>query len=217
MTLEIDHAFILVDAPDKVGELLVEFGLEESFSRDHPGQGTSNRRFTFANGMLELLWLRDKDEAINGPGKGLQFCSRCNEATASPFGLVVNRTQDVDSLTSEKEMPFEGWEYQPDYFKAPMAFYVGENAKDVSEPLCIYVPFMAPPQRPVDEGMFRTLSQITVHTAKPNLSRVLSKLNHADRLRILSSDQHLMELTLDKNRQCKSKDFRPDIPLVIHY
>ena len=220
MHLEVDHAFILVEQKAKVAQLLIDFGLYEDFSRDHLGQGTSNRRFTFANGMLELLWLRDKEEAMNGPGQALKFVERSDSRLASPFGLVFNQCNDIKKIESgptDTLLPFEGWSYQPDYFKAPMSFHVGENSKDITEPLCIYVPFIAPHQREKDSGQFRTLSQISIHTPKKGNSNVLDVVDKADRLSIIASDQHLMELTLDNYRQGETKDFRPDIPLVIHY
>jgi len=211
MSLELDHAFILVEPHAKIADLLLEFGLEEGFRRDHPGQGTSNRRFTFANGMLEFLWLRDAQEAEQGPGKGLQFDKRFDNQEASPFGLVLNRTKTLI------DMPFDGWTYQPDYFKTPMAFHVATNSSILSEPLCIYVPFMAPPERPVDNGQFRTITQVTIHTPNAKSSQVLKSANKADRLCFVASEQHLMELTLDNHNSDKSKDFRPYIPLIIHY
>lgn len=232
MPLELDHAFILVEPHAKVADLLLELGLEEGFSRDHPGQGTSNRRFTFANGMLEFLWLRDKDEALNGPGHRLEFPARCLDSQASPFGLVVNRTYETKQRqhlinaasppSPTNGMPFEGWTYQPDYFNAPMAFHVGENSRDLIEPLCIYVPFIEPHTRETDERSFKTITQLTIHTPCMALSNVLTTLNQADRLAILCSEntysgQHLMELTLDDHRLGESKDFRPHIPLIIHY
>ena len=61
MNLELDHFFILVEPEAKVANLLVELGLEESYSRVHEGQGTTNRCFKFSNSMMELLWLRDEE------------------------------------------------------------------------------------------------------------------------------------------------------------
>lgn len=73
MKLELDHLFILTDCPQEAGDALLELGLAESFRRDHKGQGTSNRRFVFSNGMLELLYIRDKEEACSGPARDLRL------------------------------------------------------------------------------------------------------------------------------------------------
>src|ERR1035441_10453791 len=44
------------------GDQLVWFGLREGPSNPHPGQGTANRRFFFANAVLELVWVCDRSE-----------------------------------------------------------------------------------------------------------------------------------------------------------
>ena len=153
MKLELDHFFILVEPQARVANLLVDLGLEESFSRLHKGQGTSNRCFSFSNSKLELLWLRDEEEANNGPAHNMRFPQRAGNPDASPFGLIFNRKE-----TSNLEMPFDGWSYQPDYFPAPMAFHVGNNSENLTEPLCIYIPFMEPADREIEQGKFKSIS-----------------------------------------------------------
>lgn len=212
VNLELDHVFILVEPAAKVADLLVSLGMEESFSRDHQGQGTSNRRFEFSNGVLEFLWVRDVDEALNGPGCDLALPQRADNSDASPFGLILSRKDN-----STLEMPFPGWRYQPDYFPAPMAFHVGVNSGNLLEPLCIYVPFMEPKTRESEKGTFKSLSQMQIYTATDELSDVLTVAGQSDRLSVACGDQHLMEITLDENARGLSKDFRPDIPLIIHW
>ena len=212
MKIELDHFFVLVEPEGEVADLLITLGMSESFSRDHPGQGTSNRRFELSNSMLEFLWVRDVDEAYDGPGRKLNFLDRSRYSNASPFGIIVNRKDE-----SECSMPFKGWTYQPDYFEPPMAFHVGDNSSNVLEPLCIYVPFMNPPDRKIEDGIFKSLSDIKITTPANPLSDVIETVNSADRLSVVSGDQHLIEVTLDDNRQGLSKDFRPDLPMVINW
>jgi len=212
VNLELDHVFIIVQPQGKVADLLTALGIAESFGRDHQGQGTSNRRFVFSNAMLEFLWVRDSQEAIHGPGNGLQFTERAADNTCSPFGIILNRK---DKIT--EEMPFPGWSYQPDYFEAPMAFHVGINAEKLHEPLCIYLPFMEPKARNVEAGVFRSISHIKIHTTTTELSDVLTVSDKADRLSIVYGDQHLMEITFDEHQSSSFKDFRPDLPLIIYW
>lgn len=212
MKLELDHFFIMVDPGAKVADLLIALGMKESFSRDHAGQGTSNRRFEFSNSMLELLWVRDADEAIKGPGKKLNFVERFNRSDASPFGIILNRKGG-----NECNMPFEGWTYQPDYFEPPLAFHAGVNSSNVLEPLCIYVPFMKSPERHADEGVFRSVSHVKITTTANPLSEVIKVVNSADRVSVVSGEEHLMQITLDDSRQGMSKDFRPELPLVVSW
>ena len=209
--LELDHIFILVAPEAKVADQLVSLGLIESFSREHHGQGTSNRRFEFSNGMLEFLWVRDAEEANNGPAKDLLLPERANNPSASPFGIILNRKENTAQL------PFDGWKYQPDYFPAHLAFHIGNNSSKIVEPLCIYVPFMEPMNRDIGEEKFTTISNVKIHTTEASFSEILMAVNHSDRLIIEHCDEHLVELVLDNHRLGMSKDFRPDIPLLLYW
>lgn len=212
MNLELDHFFILTDKPKEVGDLLVSMGLNESFSRDHKGQGTSNRRFTFSNGMLEILYLRDSEEFNNGPAKNLRFPERIQKKHASPFGIVLTRTND-----SKPGMPFSGWKYQPDYFESPYAFHVGDNSEILEEPLCIYVPFIGPVSRKEEIGTFKSISAVQVSVPLGRMSNTLHTLQTADRLEIELDGEHMLKVTLDDGRKGLSRDLRPDLPLIINW
>lgn len=216
MQLELDHFFILADAPSQQAELLIELGLEESYCREHPGQGTSNHCFKFSNTMLELLWLRDEEEAHNGPGANLCLPQRLNNEQASPFGFIFKR-----KVKSDVGFPFSGWSYQPDYFPRPMAFHVAENSNDLVEPLLIYVPFMDPVEFSIEPGRFQSVSHVVVHVAikdvESGLSDSVAVANSVEGLTIKVGEEHLMEVFFSSdNSQTISKDFRPLLPLIFH-
>lgn len=140
MFLELDHVFILVEPAAQVADRLLELGFREGPRNFHPGQGTANRRFYFANGMLEFIWVQDAEEARTGPGRNLHFAERAENPTASPFGAIfVPRHNSISQA-----MPFPGWHYQPDYFSFPKGFHVGANSQNLLEPLCFYFPFHDP-------------------------------------------------------------------------
>ncbi|WP_205623733.1 VOC family protein [Desulfogranum japonicum] len=212
MDLELDHIFILTDKPKEAGDLLVSMGLGESFSRDHKGQGTSNRRFMFSNGMLEILYVRDSEESNNGPARKLRLPERIQKENASPFGIVLTRTNDL-----KLGMPFSGWKYQPDYFEPPNAFHVGDNSEILGEPLCIYVPFVGPVSRIEEIGTFKSISNVQVSVLIGNMSDTLRILQSADRLEIALGSEHMVTLTLDNERSGLSKDLRPVLPLIINW
>ncbi|MBX2840021.1 MAG: VOC family protein [Gammaproteobacteria bacterium] len=212
MKLELDHVFILVEAGGAVADLVAALGLKESFSRAHPGQGTTNRRFELSNSLLEFLWVHDSEEAHTGPGRELKFNERSGNSEHSPFGLILKR-----AMHSDDGSPYDGWTYQPSYFKPPNAFHIGENSSNLIEPLCIYAPFLEPNQSATTKEPFSMLSHVTITTPATPLSNVAHSVNAANRISIRSGDQHLMELTLDANRKDKTKDFRPDIPLIINW
>jgi len=212
LNLELDHFFILTKPGAEIGDLIASLGVEESFSRDHEGQGTSNRRFPVSNSMLELLWVRDAVEARSGPGKGLLFPERTEDKGASPFGLIFRRKDNLDS-----SQPFNGWEYQPDYFDPPMAFHVGENSGQLNEPLCIYVPFVEPAERKVEKGTFRSISKVKISIPSEYISDTLSKAGDSDGLEIALGEEHLMEVTFNVGACGFSKDLRPVLPLIIYW
>ena len=212
MKLQLDHFFILTANPKQTGDLLVELGLEESFSRDHPGQGTSNRRFVFANGMLELLYVRDAEEAQNGPAKGLRFTERLQDDDTSPFGVILTRLE-----SSDLGEPFPGWKYQPEFFEPPRAFHVGNNSCDLSEPLCIYAPFIKPSPQSQEKGALRRIRRVEMSSSKRGQSETLQSLAGTQRLEIKPGSEHLVELMLDEGSANESRDFRPHLPLIIYW
>lgn len=214
MNIELHHFFILVKPGGEVAQLLSSLGMQEGTRNKHEGQGTSNRRFNFSNGTLELLWVHDEEEALGGPGRDLCLAERSRDENASPFGVIFNRKDD-----SSLEMPFDGWKYEPGYFQPPWAFHVGANSKNIVEPLCVYMPFIEPgmPKRFNENELFKTVTEVTVYTPSKPLSNVLSAVDNADRLSVKSGDQHLMVVTFNENSEGLSHDFRPDIPLVVNW
>lgn len=224
MKLELDHFFILVEPGGAAGQRLLDLGLPEGSRNQHPGQGTSNRRFFFANGgMLELLWVHDEEEANAGPGQALRFVDRQNQAAASPFGIILRRKDNRSA-----DLPYPGWTYQPDYFTAPMSFHIGENSENVTEPLCIYASFIDPEKtypgqatldkETPDKGTrFNTLSEIIISTPCNPLSAVLEQVNQADKVTIQPDAEHLIQVVFDGKEQGQQCDLRPQLPMVIHW
>jgi hypothetical protein len=68
MRLELDHLFICTAPGAPEAEEFVRFGLREGPPNQHPGQGTANRRFAFANAMIELLWAMHRKLKVNDRG-----------------------------------------------------------------------------------------------------------------------------------------------------
>lgn len=215
MKMKLDHFFILVEPEAKVSSRLIELGLEESYSRVHPGQGTANRCFKFSNSMMELLWLHDEEEANTGPGKGLKISDRLTNKDASPFGLVFIRDSNHQQ-SSSCEKPFSGWSYQPDYFPAPNAFHVGSNSGELVEPLCIYVPFIEPKDKVVEIGDLKSISHIHVTVPTAHLSEVMLSVGQIDGLSVECGEEHLMEIVFDQKMLGITHDLRPNLPLIIH-
>jgi len=94
-------------------EDLLEAGLVEGSSNTHVGQGTSNRRFFFESGFLELLWVHDEREAQSALTAPTKLWDRWADRgrTTNPFGLCFSSADGADSI-----LPFPSWAYRPDYF-----------------------------------------------------------------------------------------------------
>ncbi len=214
MNLKLDHVFILVEPEAKVADRLLEQGFQEGPGNTHPGQGTANRRFYFANGMLEFIWVQDADEARNGPGRSLHFPERAEDPTASPFGAIFVPHNDPIS----QEMPFPGWHYQPDYFLPPKGFRVGTNAKNLREPLCFYFPFHDPGlPRPQPHRNPQMITEVIISTPSTDTEGVLELASQAERLSMRSGKEHLIEITLDHHDSGRTEDYRPAMPLILRW
>lgn len=214
MNLKLDHVFILVEPGAKVADRLLGHGFQEGLRNTHPGQGTANRRFYFANGMLEFIWVQDADEARTGPGRSLHFAERAEDPTASPFGIILVPGKDSTS----PDMPFPGWHYQPEYFPPPKGFHVGVNSKNLREPLCFYFPFHNPGvPRPQPNRNPQTVSEVIISTSSTDTEGVLALASQADRLSMRSGQEHLLEITLDQHASGLTEDYRPAMPLILHW
>jgi hypothetical protein len=210
VVLVLDHFFILTAPGAPAAERLRDWGLREGPRNDHPGQGTSNRRFFFANAMLELLWVRDAEEAAAGSSHDLQFVQRSTEPHASPFGLIFRQAEEGDQA-----MPFPGWRYQPGYFDDSRFFHVAANSTLLNEPLCIHWPFAAPPTHEIQRSA-RHVLEVNTHVACEGLSNVLQNLNGVTGLTLSTARQHLLEITLDGDAGAGSLDLRPELALIVH-
>jgi hypothetical protein len=212
MGIELDHFFILTDSAAPGAKLLTNIGMTEGTANDHPGQGTSNRRFFFADSMLELLYVRDAREATNGPGHRLHLAERLADETASPFGLVFRASDDSTST------PFSGWRYYPEYLDADQYFYVGENSDHIEEPLCIYLPAtFSQAKKSSKTGRFDRVTEVRICFPSRRASPVLESIGECQGLSLVSAEPHLMEITFNGSKERQSRDLRPSLPLIVRW
>ena len=213
MTIELDHFFILADPGAPQADLLTGIGLVEGTRNDHPGQGTANRRFFFSNAALEFVYVRDAIEATNGPGSRLRFPERAEDPAASPFGLIVRATSE------SIDIPFPGWRYCPEYFRADQCFHVGENSDLLEEPLCVFMPPNLPlpeaQQKLANPHMSVTELRISVPVVRP--SSTLEAIANCERISLRFNEPHRLELIFNEEEDGKAKDMTPELPLVVRW
>ena len=121
---ELDHLFVCTSEGAPEAEALLDLGLTEGAPNSHPGQGTACRRFFFGNAFLELLWVRDPDEA-RGPGPAPTLLwerwARRRDSGVSPFGICVR-------IPPGEALPFAAWDYRPPYLPPGMAIPVAMSS-----------------------------------------------------------------------------------------
>jgi len=213
MAIEPDHLFILTEAGAPQADLLVAAGLVEGSGNSHPGQGTANRRFFFANTTLEFLYVRDVAEAIGGPAKGLRIHDRLSTPGASPFGLVTRTVEENPGL------PFDGWKYYPDYLPDDQGFHVGENSDLLEEPLCICMPDSLSRRKgaPTPGNPLWKLTETVIGLPMTDPSKPLRETLGGPAVSAELGTPHCLRLTFNEGAEGQSRDFRPALPLVIHW
>jgi hypothetical protein len=220
MAVELDHVFVVTAVWAPAAERLIALGFTEGAPNMHPGQGTANRRFFFANAMLELIWLHDEREArsdLVAPTR-LWERARSRETGASPFGICLR-------AAAGEALPFPTWSYRPPYLPAGTAIPIAEGTPP-TEPMLFANPRgrrpdAEPPERrqPLDHPAgAREIRAARV--TLPGAGERSAALQAVERLGVVTfaaGDEHLLELWFDGARQDRSADLRPDLPLALHW
>src|SRR5215470_5542922 len=213
MQIELDHLFVCTSSGAPEAEKLVQFGLHEGSSNQHPGQGTACRRFSFASAMLELFWVSDASEAQSESTKRTLLWERWSgrQGNASPFGICVRPVHPQDTGS-----PFPAWEYRPAYLADPLRMQIGEAG--IEEPMWIHLSFMRRAQR---ERWFtehpigvREITRLTLTTPVPLRSSASQKVIECGVLTIRTGATSLLEIEFDGHRRKEHADFRPHLPVI---
>lgn len=238
--LQLDHFNIWVKNPQKAKKKLVELGFKaipDSLSMVHKGQGTSGRYFYFLNTYLELIFVHnpkefDQNNIIN---KNLDFIERSNFQTnkALPFSIAL-KVKDYDV----EKIPFEKIKYHQDWMGSDGSIYAAKNSKvNLKEPSI----FVVYPK--IQYDVFETLndlkkipeeyalwrefykhpngvekvSKIVITSKDINLNtKTIIAVNSIENITIQNGDEYLMELYFDNQKQQKTVDLRPELPLIIY-
>jgi hypothetical protein len=221
VSFEVDHVFVSATVGAPEGDRLIELGLVEGSPNRHPGQGTANRRFFFANAMLELIWVEDSAEAQSEaePARRLHLWERWagRDGAACPFGVCLRPTSGTAEVA-----PFPSWEYRPSY--SPVGLPVANNSTVDAEPLVFYIPMhrrmdTAPAdQRPPYQHVLPIRELTSVRIFAPSAAAPSLPMLAAQRTGAFSfqhAAQPLLELGFDGERQGRRADLRPVLPLIL--
>ncbi len=216
MRIELDHVFIWAARGAPEAEKLIEFGLREGSPNQHLGQGTANRRFNFANSMLELLWVSNEGDAQSNRTRPTllweRWCGR--EGGASPFGICL---RPADSHNTQP--PFAAWKYRPEYLPDPLCLHIG--GAGIEEPMWVFLSFMRRIHR--EQGFLehpigiREITGLTLTSPAPLRSDPSKIILETGILATRVGAFSLLEIEFDHNRRKTRADFRPHLPLVFRF
>lgn len=219
--VEVDHVFVGASVGAPEAQRLSDLGVVEGSSLRHPGQGTANRRFFFANSMLELIWVEDEREARSDlePARRLHLWERWSgrDGAACPFGVCLRPAAGQSDVA-----PFPAWEYRPSY--SPVGLPVANNSTVDTEPLVFYIPMhrrmdTAPPQRrePYEHALpIRELTSLRMFSpGAAALSPAMLAALRTGAFSFQRAASPLLELGFDGERHGQRADLRPALPLIL--
>jgi hypothetical protein len=225
MPLELDHLFTFTSAGAPEVERLLKFGLSEGQANTHPGQGTACRRFFFHNAYLEFVWVHDQQEAASEWVRPLGFTERSQyqQTGASPFGIILRPAQ---GKADQVQLPFATWALRPPYLPEPLKLDVAENSADTTEPLLFYMSFgnradsySVERRQPLEHAAgFKEITGLrTTLPGAQGSSKALQATERIGLARFIAGPSHLAEVIFDHKKHGKTKDFRPELPLVFRW
>jgi len=218
--MEFDHLFICVDNQADVADHLVDFGLTEGTSNQHPGQGTANRRFFFQNSFLEFLFVTDQNELLSEITRPTNLAERFSSESrvASPFGMCFRPSN------GDTEIPFQSWSYKPQYLPQDLDVPVGQSPS--SEPMWFYLSFGSRPdsvssekrQPIIHESGFENITSVKIQAPlSSGMSQPAEEVNKVTGVEFFRGKEHLVQVGFDSEVQSKQKDFRPHLPLILRW
>jgi Glyoxalase-like domain len=223
MAFELDHLFMMTAQGASASDRLLALGFVEGRSRVHPGQGTTNRCFFFQNAMLEFLWVHDPAEAQSEVIQRTHLWERWRDRNSGicPFGLCLRPT--VESVGS---IAFEHWHYSPPYLPEKLTIAVGNNSEILTEPMFFQTPFgTRPDQQPIEKRQpfvhpigLREITRVELVSPMANhpSSEMRSVLDKSH-LKLRFGETYWIELGFDEESKGEQIDFRPELPLIIHW
>lgn len=223
--IEIDHVWIMVslNAPERAA--LERAGLQISKEiNHHPGTGTSSVTVEFENGYLELMWPDPSVPVSQGMERTAEkYRQRMLWRTSGwcPLGIGFRRT-----TPSNDPLPFPTWTWTADWMPKGSVMEMLTPRDDTSSPALFIEPRSltssaeqagraALYHHPI--GVHR-VTAIRLQSSKTY--RPITALKYLQDHRLITverSDEWAMKLILDRGKQKRSKDLRPDLPLVIQY
>jgi len=215
MPLVFDHTFICCDRGAPEADALVAIGLVEGSRNVHEGQGTANRRFFFAGGYLEFVWVEDEREAqgeLTAPTRLYERWAGRHGATC-PIGIGFCPPDE-----GAPELPFRTWQYRPSYLPPDQSIqFARETSLDEPELFCLPWPrrpgaSTEPTTHPA--GLDRLVSVSIGMPAGRTLSQASRRAQAAGLVDFHRSARFELVVTF-RASSSSTFDLRPGLPLVL--
>jgi hypothetical protein len=223
--LDFDHVWIMVspNAPERAALERAGFQISPDVNR-HTGQGTASITIEFQYAFLELMW---PDSTVNvAPGlerAAEKFQQRMNWRTSGwcPIGIGFHRTTQTNDA-----MPFATWSTAAPWMPANSAIEMLTPRDDTKSPSLFIDPRVSADanEQAARAALYHhaiSVQRITaIRLVSPKTYQPIESLKYLQTLNLVGvqqGDEWLLELTFDGGKAKKSQDFRPVLPLVIHY
>lgn len=229
--LFLSHAWIVVTtgAPQRTALEKAGFRIAPTVNR-HDGQGTASVTVEFLNGFLELMYPDPTVPVAPNLKIGAEkfrLKSAWRETGYSPIGIVFDRTP-----TTPETFPFPTWRISADWMEKGTFIEIltpRETPKAVSLSIASQVSTRERANEilardPIKGAMFlhpngaRRLTGFRV--VAPNAEGLPASASYLTSHGLMTFDvgkQWLLDVTLDNGRQGITKNFEPELPLVIRY
>ncbi len=223
--IELDHVWIMVspDAPERAAFERAGFQISKDINH-HEGTGTSSITVELENTYLELMWPDPKVPVSQGMERAAEkYHQRQLWRTSGwcPIGVGFRR-----GAPSNEALPFPTWTWTADWMPKGSVMEMLTPRDDTRSPALFIEPSSLSNTReqaaraalyhhPIGAHRITAIQLISPKTYQP-----IAALTYLQTQRLLSvkpGDDWVVELTFDEGKQEKSKDLRPDLPLVIRY
>jgi len=220
--LEFDHVWIVVspNAPERAALERAGFKIAPEVNR-HDGQGTASVMVEFDNAFLELVWPDSTVAVAPGLERGAEkFRKRMLWRTSGwcPIGLRFRRSDG-----SGDPWPFPTWSFsgpwmgnestemltpRDDEQSPSLSVSRGTDQREQAARAALY-------RHPLGVHKITGVTLIAPRAYKP--IPPLTFVQAQGTVNVAQGKEWALELTFDEGKKKKSKDLRPDLPLVIHY
>lgn len=223
--VQFDHVWIMVspNAPERAALERAGFQISKDVNH-HEGQGTASITVEFENAYLELMWPDSTVPVAPGLERAAEkFRQRMLWRTSGwcPIGLGFRRT-----TLSNDALPFPTWSWTAEWMPKGSAMEMLTPRDDTRSPA-----LFIEPRALTDTGEQATRASLyrhpigsrritAVRLLSPKTYPPIASLKYLQKQHLLSikqGDEWLLELTFDGGSKKKSKDLRPDLPLVVRY